>query len=95
MFEIKPVYSVPELARLFRKKYLAMVNLLNNLNLPIRKIGSRHYVYLNDFKEQTPDLYLSLIETITLRQNEADDEKLDNERSKATISNQKWADSSF
>jgi hypothetical protein len=86
-FQIKPVYSVPELARLFRKKYLAMVNLLNNLNLPIRKIGSRHYVYLNDFKEQTPDLYLSLIETIHQR-DDADDEKRDNDTSQ-------WADGSF
>jgi hypothetical protein len=93
-FEVKPVYSIPELATMFKKKYLSMVNLLNKLNIPIVPIGSRHYVYLNDIKEHTPDLYLSLLETIDIHkmQNMTDDEQNKDEDSEQS---DKWANGSF
>jgi hypothetical protein len=56
----KVLYSISELQPLFGKKYLATLTMLKGLNLPIRKIGRRCFVYAIDIQQNTPELWQSM-----------------------------------
>ena len=63
---VKPMYSIPQLAKLIHYSSQGARQFLFKLNLPIHLVGSRYIVYLTDLQTYTPELYNSILEAANI-----------------------------
>lgn len=66
MIAIKPIYTVPELARMMGMSRQRAFRLLTRVGVPIQS-GDPRTVYLSDIKAMAPDVWSSMEEAAHLR----------------------------
>lgn len=67
-FEIKPFYTVAELAPVLNyKSNKGCRQFLLKLSLPLHLVGKRYIVYLSDIQNHQPELYDSILEANNLK----------------------------
>lgn len=73
--KIQPFYSIADIAELMGYSKNGARKFINNLNIPINKVGNKHIIYLSDLRNNTPEFYYSLLEANNL-QSQLDDADL-------------------
>lgn len=62
MTQVKAVYSINDLCKLSGMSRKKIIRMLENLGVPISRVGVKRIVYLSHLKEHMPDLWDSLVE---------------------------------